>query len=38
MAAVRMLVSPLAERRVRRVAEEAIALVGEGKVPKLLAP
>jgi hypothetical protein len=38
MAAVRMLVSPLRERRVRRVAEEAIALVGDGRVPKLLAP
>ena len=38
MAAVRMLVSPLQERRLRRAAEEAIALVGSGQVPKLLAP
>ena len=38
LAAVRMLISPMRERRVRRWAGEAVALVGRGEVPKLLAP
>ncbi len=38
LAALRPLVSPLHERRVRRLAEEAIALVERGEVPRVLAP
>lgn len=38
IAALRPLVAPLHERRTRRRAEEAIALVRDGTVPKLLAP
>jgi len=38
VAALRPLVAPLLERRVRRQAEEAIALVRDGQVPRLLAP
>lgn len=38
LAALRPLVAPLQERRTRRQAEEAIALVRDGQVPRLLAP